>query len=354
MMASFIEANNSFVFGGIQTMEIKNLFKYRIYWMGVAMLWVVLFHMGVPFSGLLKQIKTYGYAGVDIFLFASGIGNYYSYLKCKEPLTFLKRKITRLAPSYIPFIIIWLLVEILLEKVAPKAIIGNLLCIQGFTNNGGEFNWYLTAILVCYVLAPYLVSYVDCHGIKMNMLLIATLILASFAFWGDEKFIITATRIPIFVIGIIVARYGDCILTGKLKIASFVSFVIGFVALSFCAQYYVEGLWFKGLYWYPFILMTPFICMIISVIIGGIEKRKTLKGVLSPLLVVLSEVGKCSFEIFLIHIFFKDMAYYMITKYHYSNSEYIYIGVSIFSIIFAIAVKEIISKIVSIYSVSKA
>ena len=80
--------------------------------MGIAMIWIVAYHSGIDlYNPILIYVKEIGYGGVDIFLFAAGLGNYYSYLKDYSPLDFLKRRIVRLAPVYFPFILVWIIVK---------------------------------------------------------------------------------------------------------------------------------------------------------------------------------------------------------------------------------------------------
>ena len=134
-------------------MTIKSVIRYRYVWMGIAMLWVIFFHMNTMFhSTVVRMIKNTGYGGVDIFLFASGIGNYYSYLRDEKPLDFLRRRISRLAPVYIPFIIIWCIYYLSIGKLYIYDIPGNVLGIQGFSISGRSFNWYLNILIICYLL----------------------------------------------------------------------------------------------------------------------------------------------------------------------------------------------------------
>ena len=94
-------------------MELKRIFKHRNFWVGVAMVWIVFFHSAVMVSWVpLNVFKDLGYAGVDICLFASGIGCYYSLEKDPDILRFLKRRATRLAPVYYCFIIPWLIYKV--------------------------------------------------------------------------------------------------------------------------------------------------------------------------------------------------------------------------------------------------
>ena len=55
-------------------MSFKDIIKYRNIWMGLAILWTIFYHAEIwPAGDFLTWIKTIGYGGVDIFLFASGI-----------------------------------------------------------------------------------------------------------------------------------------------------------------------------------------------------------------------------------------------------------------------------------------
>ena len=74
-------------------MTLRDTFKYRSIWMGFAILWVVFYHINIPINNTpIFFLKTFGYGGVDIFIFASGIGCYYSYLRDRSPLDFIKRR----------------------------------------------------------------------------------------------------------------------------------------------------------------------------------------------------------------------------------------------------------------------
>lgn len=56
----------------------KKLTQYRNIWIALAILWVVFFHSELKYdSSLLNYIKLIGYGGVDIFVFASGLGGLY-------------------------------------------------------------------------------------------------------------------------------------------------------------------------------------------------------------------------------------------------------------------------------------
>ena len=99
-------------------MTKKDIIKYRNCWMGFSILWVMFTHshFGMP-NAFLTFIKDIGFISVDGFLFASGLGCYYSLKKNDDILLFLKRRFEKLAPAYylviIPFILYkWLILHV--------------------------------------------------------------------------------------------------------------------------------------------------------------------------------------------------------------------------------------------------
>lgn len=61
--------------------SLELLSKYRTQLMGIAAIMIIICHAvsyGVVLPSILKKITLYGNLGVDIFLFLSGLGCYYS------------------------------------------------------------------------------------------------------------------------------------------------------------------------------------------------------------------------------------------------------------------------------------
>lgn len=301
--------------------------------MGIAILWVMFYHFEAPINGIPEIVKNYGYGGVDIFLFASGIGNYLSYLRDESPGDFLKRRINRLAPTYLPFIIFWLVYKFLNgNKAIVRFAVGNIFGVQGLTVNGNEFNWYITAILVCYVLTPYLASFVRKNSLLKNSLLVLFLLLLSVAFWEDKRLIIAASRLPVFVVGMIFAKHGDSLLSKKIIAGALAALAAGFALSLVFSKFFSHYLWTKGLFWYPFLLISPGLCIIISEINYFIDKHRKLDILLKPLRKLIAEIGKCSFEIFLVHIFVFEFADRVKSGLHLPNDFITYCCLSILSI----------------------
>lgn len=298
------------------------MITYRKVWMGLAMLWIMLCHsaISIPFSGLI-YVKILGYGGVDIFLFASGIGNYFSYLRDESPLDFLKRRICRLAPTYVPFISLWCIVKVTWGGLDPLFIVGNIFGIQGFSSRGEYFNWYLTAIAICYILTPYFASFVKKNNLKNNFILVAILVLISTAFWNDTEMVITATRLPIYVIGMICAKCDDKPIFRKHALVGALLCCFGFTLLALAYKFCSEYLWSYGLHWYPFIIITPFLCYVISLISANFEKN----NVLQVILAAVKWIGTYSFEMFLVHVPVFQIAKNVVRKYEFFDNNLFWI-----------------------------
>ncbi len=278
------------------------------------MLWIVFFHVELTVTDeYLSVFKIMGYGGVDIFMFASGVGVYFSYVRDHDPAAFICRRIKRLAPVYLPFIILWCVYKTWLGGFNYGAVIGNLFGVQGFTGLGGEFNWYITGLAVMYLLTPYFAGLVEkMTKPRQYIALVAALLLITVPFWNAYDGIIIVTRLPIFVMGMYLAKLSR---DGEKKVgviraliiiaAAFAGVCLFLYAFRRCYDY----LWPYGMYWYPFILITPGICLIISAFAELVGRFAVGRLFLWP----FRKVGEFSFEIYLAHIFCFEVYQYLTT-----------------------------------------
>ncbi|WP_278819616.1 acyltransferase family protein, partial [Hoylesella nanceiensis] len=81
--------------------SIELISKYRTELMGIAMLLVVLFHGYVPQSSWFYGLKRMGNVGVDVFLFLSGIGLWFSWRSCPNLKHFYKQRFLRVYPTWL-------------------------------------------------------------------------------------------------------------------------------------------------------------------------------------------------------------------------------------------------------------
>lgn len=307
-------------------MDAQKLLKKRDVWMAVAMLWVLYYHLDLRFTfPPLHALKLFGYGGVDMFLFASGIGCWYSLKRDNRLLPFLKRRFLRIMPTYWLFLPFWFVMRFwLYEPLDVPAFIGNILCIQDFTDKSGGFNWYMSAIWLMYFLAPLLFELLKgCSRKRDCLLILAVLVLSSIPFWEQEKLIITFTRTPVFFVGMAFAKVID----GQQLDRRFFTLCFGWMAagcmlLAYFFLFVTNHMRPWGLWWYPFILMTPGICVGISLVSDWLDHWNAGR-VLNRMLI---SFGKCSFCVFLVHIVIYDVTRYLIKAETIPNSGVVWLA----------------------------
>ena len=81
--------------------ELSGISHYRGELMGLAMLFVMFFHVWMPKSNALYGLVRCGNVGVDMFLFLSGIGLWYSWTKDPSPVRFFKKRYLRVYPAWL-------------------------------------------------------------------------------------------------------------------------------------------------------------------------------------------------------------------------------------------------------------
>lgn len=300
-------------------MRFKDLLRYRQAWLGVALIWIILYHCPLDF-GPLGYLKAIGYGGVDICLFASGIGCFYSLSSVSNVVEFMKRRVKRLVPTYIIFMIVWLAYQYILGNFGFQMAVGNLLALQNFTGHKHSFNWYISAIFLFYILAPYFKIIVERASSVRKIVFLVFLLVCSIPFWKADTYIITITRLPIFYIGMVFADMckNNKQIKGREIIGMVAAFILGIGSLLSCIVFAKQYLWSYGLYWYPFILITPGLCVAISYVSMMLERTKIFK----PIVSFLSLCGDYSFELYLVHILLISVISAFIEKYSLSNIRY--------------------------------
>lgn len=290
-------------------MTLKEVIKYRKIWMGFAILWVIFFHFGYKPPDPLAALQSSGYSGVDIFFFASGIGCYLSYSRDKNAAAFIKRRFIRIMPTYFVFIVIWCTYKVITDGMDFTTVLGNIFCVQDLTGKDGSFNWYFGAMWIFYLLTPYFVAVAD--KIKKPagcVLFCLLLVLFSFPFWNVKALIIIVTRLPVYFLGMYLAKrsqVSDDKISLKFMLIATVLSIISMAAFIVCYFKLHDELWNYGLWWYPFIITAPTICLYLSFISKQLEK----KSVGQKILKALSFIGSYTFELFLVHVFvFKEVS----------------------------------------------
>lgn len=259
----------------------KKISEFRTELMGIAILWVLWFHTQMKFeSDLIHLLKMLGYGGVDIFFLVSGLGIYRSLEKDEDTLSFYKRRILKIFPAYLPVLIVWMILQIVKEMPENPLgfFIGNVTGLALWARNVPHFNWYIQSLILFYGIAPIIKKILDRYEKKGLWFTLAVSFVIAPVFWCNN-ILIAVSRLPIFVIGM---YFGKCITaekkTLKQEIALYGIAMVGVCMVAFCILKFPLLLSHYGMWWYPFILIIPGLCMLlvrilecIKIVRGGYE-----------------------------------------------------------------------------------
>ncbi|RHR10749.1 acyltransferase [Pseudoflavonifractor sp. AF19-9AC] len=195
-------------------MDYGLLSRRRPQLMGVAMVWVMLFHasnldFGLP---LLNLGRKAGFGGVDLFILLSAMGLAMSLSRREQSYeAFMSRRAGRIFPAYLVVMVPWTLWLILARDVPWAALLWNSTLLYYWTHTAGSFNWYVSGIMLFYALTPL------CFGLlrrsRNRERLTALGILAGLGvcqvltheeYWQYTDFFY---RVPVFFLGLLLGLY---------------------------------------------------------------------------------------------------------------------------------------------------
>lgn len=192
----------------IKDIELANISRYRGELMGIAMIFIFLFHVALPRYNMFFGLRRIGNIGVDMFLFLSGVGLWFSWMKHPSVKRFFKRRYLRVYPA-------WLIISCLYyiphfhghSFSAWINLIGEVTINWGFWLHGELTFWYIPAMMMLYLFAPSYIQLIRRHPVYrwLPVVMILWCILVQYVtpihdtlghleiFWS---------RVPIFFIGI--------------------------------------------------------------------------------------------------------------------------------------------------------
>jgi len=327
--------------------------KRRSFIMGVSILWVVLFHCGLdlnlPGFGFIKQA---GYAGVDIFLFLSGMGIYCSLRKNKELLPFYFRRIKRIMVPYLPMFVIWFIGKVYVEYQAGnatdvfvyvKSFVGNIIMLGWFNNIPLTFIWYAQTLMWFYLVSPILFEIIQkCERKKKYyFLFFLFLVITQLVFMDFYLTLMGVSRIFVYVMGMLFSHlyFEHKDIKVKLPIViSMILMVLGFILLYLSFHIFKDYLWTFGMWWYPVIPMTPGLVIIFGAIGNLLSNNKMSNHLVKG----LDYLGECSWEIMIVQVVF----FSMLTDFIAVDTNMKWFVFSVAAIIFGVIYHIVLNKIV--------
>lgn len=290
---------------------LEDIKKYRQEVMGMATIMILMGHTvfyGPDYVhfGCLNDFITLGYSGVDIFLFLSGFGLFFSIEKNSRKVFYIHR-LHRLLPSIIGVWILYIAVNI--SSFSLSTFINPIRMMI----NGGY--WYVGFIVVAYACYPYLYSFSKEHkgwlllllSLLLSFLLIIPFIIKGTAVSSNAKVCIV-TRIPIFVLGMLYAMR-------KANWLNYFSVNMLLLLAGSCMlyPYYVHNnLGGNEVFttYYCIFVITPPVIFIYTKLMNAIGGSKLLR-----------KIGSYSLEVYLVQV---TIMMAMMTKFHCMGMNTVY------------------------------
>ena len=281
--------------------------RYREELKGIAILWVVYFHSPLVLPGAWDTLRAIGYGGVDIFLFLMGMGLFRSLSNGEELRSYASRRLWRVLPAYLPLLLLWMAVMFpgygLSPVQAARGVLGNLTMVGYWIQTPKVFNWYANAQFLFFLIAPV------CYAVLVRSRKPAyalALLLAISAGVGTAniglKQMMAVSRLPVFLLGMAFGMdWRISRRRGFVRAAYAVALALGLALLVYGLRLGDGVLIDYGLYWYPFALITPGLCV-------GLAYGWTKLAGMSRFFRPLRMVGESSFEIYLINIWMVELA----------------------------------------------
>lgn len=157
--------------------SLADISRFRAELMGVAMIIVVLFHVSLPRSDAFFGLRRMGNLGVDIFLFLSGMGLWFSWMKTtvsdaplwKKWKDFYWRRLVRIYPAWLVVASLYYIPRFIgHEQHTTAAWIDLFLDIAvnwNFWTRDELTFWYIPATMMLYVFAPPYMQLVHKHPV---------------------------------------------------------------------------------------------------------------------------------------------------------------------------------------------
>lgn len=274
----------------------KSTSEHRASIMGLSMLSIMLFHQYFTSTIPFNLFHNFGYWGVDVFLFLSGMGLVNS-LNNNSIKVYFSRRFNRLIPScflcgslkYIVFLLLGSSVAVLKDGLNIGIL--SLLSLD---------LWFIPTIIILYALSPiFFIS------LKKLPIFFASIVLFTFFANGIlikpevgyewlspiGIFSWTTERLPVFCAGMFVAMKGEWI---DGKISYLVPFLISAIGLVFLEKTEYSFVGIQALICFALMIGMP---ALILLLIKALEKTP------NKLIKTINFFGHYSLELYLVHEF---------------------------------------------------
>ena len=150
----------------IPDIELANISRFRGALMGIAMLIIILFHVDLARSDMFFGLRRMGNLGVDMFLFLSGIGLWFSWMKTPRYKHFYVRRLIRIYPAWLIIACLYYIPRIHVHDAASLLhLLGEIGFNIDFWLHDELAFWYIPAIMMLYIFAPPYMQLIRRHPV---------------------------------------------------------------------------------------------------------------------------------------------------------------------------------------------
>ena len=274
--------------------------------------------------------------GVEVFIFLSGLGLFYSMSNNSNVIRFYEKRVKRLIVPYIFIgIIFWGVFDLILNKDGIIRFIKDFTFVTFFTE-GQRTIWFIGVIFIFYLVFPLVYKHiVSKAGVIKTLILVITVYGINYSIlqlWPNiyDNIEIGIMRFPIFILGALCAYLIKNDVQNRNKMMISLAIAIG-LALKL-ADVFVD----MPQYWSR-IITTFYAIALILIVCIIVDKLHWMKFNSA-----MEKVGEYSLELYMIHVCLRKI---MKNIGVYTCELHVYIGIIVISIILSIFLHMIISLI---------
>lgn len=149
----------------LKEIQLADLSRYRGQLMGAAIVFIILFHVPLARGDAFFGLRRCGNIGVDMFLFLSGIGLWYAWVKQPSVSHFYRRRLLRLFPAWLVVSSIYYLQRFNFETGDYLDLLLDITVNWGFWLHDELTFWYVPAIMMLYLWAPLYMKLIARHPV---------------------------------------------------------------------------------------------------------------------------------------------------------------------------------------------
>ena len=328
-------------------MSLNIISRYRSVLFGISIISIILFHYCEDYVNAFQDgnvdsnLIIFGYykmissLGVEVFIFLSGLGLFYSMSNNSNVIRFYEKRVKRLIVPYIFIgIIFWGVFDLILNKDGIIRFIKDFTFVTFFTE-GQRTIWFIGVIFIFYLVFPLVYKLiVSKAGVIKTLILVIVIYGINYSIlqlWPNiyDNIEIGFMRFPIFILGALCAYLIKNDVQNQNKIMISLAIAIG-LALKL-ADVFVD----MPQYWSR--IITTFyaiaLVLIVCIIVNKLHWQKFNSA--------MEKVGEYSLELYMIHVCLRKI---MKSIGVYTCELHVYIGIIVISIILSIFLHMIINR----------